>query len=210
MATAASPIAFEGVVNRGDEFVGAPGVIRFVELPPRRAVMIDGHGPPGPEAFAPRLPGLYATAYGLRFALKARGLNTNVGPLEGLWWTATEARELDTLLAGRREDWRWTLLIALPDEATDAEIETALAAGRGRLTRALAANLRVETFREGRAAQVLHLGSYADERPTIEQLHAAVGAAGLRLRGRHHEIYLGDPRRSAPERLRTIIRHPVD
>ena len=152
---------------------------------------------------------MYTAAYALRFALKARGVVTKVGPLEGLWWTADGSRELDTLLAGRRDDWRWTLLIVLPDEATAAEVDLALERGRARLDPAIGATFRAEPFDEGRVAQVLHVGSYADERPAIERLHAAVAAAGHELRGRRHELYLGDPARSAPERLRTIIRHPI-
>lgn len=204
-----APVVFERPVDRAAEFRGRSGVVRFLDLPLRRCVMIDGEGAPGEAAFTPRMPGLYATAWTLRFALKRRGVVTKVGPLEGLWWTVDEATYLDAILAEERGTWRWVLFIVLPDEADDREIETALAAGRATLDPTLAANLRVETFAEGRVAQLLHLGSYAAERPSIERLHDAVADAGLSLRGRHHEIYLGDPRTSAPERLRTILRHPV-
>jgi hypothetical protein len=88
-------IAFERPADRNAEFRGAPGVVRFLELPPRRCVMIDGDGPPGPDAFMPRMPGLYTTAYKLRFGLKARGVEGKVGPLEGLWWTSDGAFDLD-------------------------------------------------------------------------------------------------------------------
>jgi len=171
--------------------------------------MIDGEGAPGESVFASRMPGLYATAWTLRFALKRRGVVTKVGPLEGLWWTVDAATYLDAILREERGTWRWTLFIVLPDEASDVEIETALTAGRAKLDPTLVPSLRVESFAEGRVAQLLHLGPYAAERPSIERLHAGAAAAGLRLRGRHHEIYLGDPRTSAPERLRTILRHPV-
>jgi hypothetical protein len=201
---------FERPVDRAAELGGARGVVRFLELASRRCVMIDGEGPPGPEAFTPRMPGLYGTAYTLRFAMKnERGVVTRVGPLEGLWWTTGDARDLDVALGSDRATWRWTLLISLPDEATPPEIDRALAAGRSRLDPALAPGLRVELFDEGRVAQVLHVGPYATERETIERLHASVAAAGLRLRGRHHEVYLGNPQRAAPERLRTILRQPV-
>lgn len=206
-------LAFERPVDRAAEFRGASGVVRFLELPPRRIVMIDGAGPPGPEAFTPRMPGLYTTAYKLRFALKARGIVTRVGPLEGLWWTADGATDLDAVFApdraGDRATWRWTLFIVLPDEAAAAEVDTALAAGRAKLDPVLAPSLRVESFDEGRVAQLLHVGPYAAERASIERLHAAVADAGLRLRDRHHELYLGNPGTSAPERLRTILRQPV-
>lgn len=201
--------AFERPVDRAAEFRGAPGAVRFLMLPPRRFVMIDGEGAPGPTAFAPRMPGLYTTAYKLRFALKDRAIVTRVGPLEGLWGTVDDSIDLDSILDVDRAAWRWTLLMALPDEATATEIELAVAAGRAKLDPGLTPGLRVELFDEGRVAQLLHLGPYAAERPSIEHLHAEVAAAGLHLRGRHHELYLGDPRASAPERLRTIIRHAV-
>jgi hypothetical protein len=200
---------FEQPIDRDVELRGKSGIVRFLQLPPRRFVMIDGEGPPGPEAFAPRMPGLYTTAYKLRFALKDRGVITKVGPLEGLWWTSDGLFDLDWLLEGARDNWRWTLLIALPEEATTEEISSALAAGRAKLDPGFAPGLRVETFDEGGAAQLLHVGPYSAEKASIERLHAAVEAAGFTLRGRHHELYLGNPQTSAPERLRTILRQPV-
>ena len=195
--------------DRDDEVRAPRDRIRLLTIPEHRFVMIDGEGPPAGEAFEARMAGLYPVAYGLRFALKRRGVVGKVGPLEGLWWTTDGSQDLDTILAGDRGTWRWTLMISLPDEATDAEIEEHLAAGRARLAPQLAEELRVEPFGEGAAAQILHVGPYAEERPTIERLHQQIAEAGSRPRGRHHELYLGDPRRSAPERLRTVLRHPV-
>lgn len=201
--------AFRRPADRADELSGRPGEVRFLDLPERRFVMIDGEGAPGEAAFAPRMPGLYATAWTLRFTLKRRGVVEKVGPLEGLWWTIEGSSDLRTILAGLRDDWRWIVMIALPDQATDAELDAALAAGRAKLEPPFAASLRVERFAEGRIAQLVHLGPYETEEASIERLHAAVRDAGLELRGRHHEIYMGDPRRSKPERIRTILRQPV-
>ena len=117
--------------------------------------------------------------------------------------------DLDGLLEDARDTWRWTLLIALPDEASADEIDGALAAGRAKLQPAFAAKLRVETFAEGRVAQLLHLGPYAAEKASIERLHAAIADAGLEPHGRHHELYIGNPQTSAPQRLKTILRQPV-
>ena len=205
----ASSVAFERPADRTAELRGRPGEIRFLQVAPVRAVMVDGDGQPGDATFGARMPGLYATAYGLHFALKRRGVEVRVGMLEGLYWMADGSTDFDAILGPDRDTWRWTLLIALPNEATEAELAGALTAGRAKMPADLAPGLRVEPFDEGRVAQILHLGSYAEERPTIERLHAAVAAAGLRPRGRHHELYLGDPRRSRPERLRTLIRQPV-
>jgi hypothetical protein len=210
MPTTSVSATFERPIDRDAELRGKPGVVRFLELRPRRFVMIDGEGPPGPDAFAPRMPGLYTAAYKLRFGLKDRGVITRVGPLEGLWWTSDGVFDLDWLLEGARETWRWTLLMALPDEATADEVDGALAAGRAKVDPVLAPNLRVEVFDEGRVAQLLHVGPYSAEKPSLERLHAAVEEAGLRLRGRHHELYLGNPQTGAPERLRTILRQPVE
>jgi len=203
------PVVFDAPATRDAELAGKPGVVRFLELPERRFVMIDGDGPAGEAAFAPRVPGLYATAWTVRFAMKRRDVVTKVGPLEGLWWTSDGSTDLDEILGDDRGTWRWTLLIALPDGATGPELDAALAAGRAKLESPHRERLRVERFAEGRVAQVLHLGPYAEERPTIERLHEAIAAAGLRPRGRHHEIYLGDPRRGDPAKVRTLLRHPV-
>lgn len=209
MPMAGVDVSFERPADPAAEYRGAPGVVRFLDLPPRRIVAIDGEGPPGPDAFAPRMPGLYTTAYRLRFGLKDRGVVTRVGPLEGLWWTSDGVFDLAWLLEGARDTWRWTLFIALPEEATSDEVDRALAAGRAKMDPALAMNLRVETFDEGTVAQLLHVGPYAAEKASIERLHAAARAAGLQLHGRHHELYLGNPQTSAPERLRTLLRQPV-
>jgi hypothetical protein len=204
-------VVFEQPASIADEVAGKPGRVRFLEIPERRYVMIDGEGAAGEAAFAPRMPGLYTTAWSLRFALKRRGTVTKVGPLEGLWWTTDGATDLDAIFGDTpRTTWRWTLMIGLPDAATPGELDAALAAGRAKLSPPYAASLRVEAFAEGPCAQVLHVGSYADERPTIETLHAAIRGAGLALHGRHHELYLGDPGRTAPERLKTLLRQPVE
>lgn len=200
--------------DRGDEYRVRTGRVRLLSIPDHRFVMVDGSGPPGGEAFERRIPGLYGTAYGLRFALKRRGVITKVGPLEGLWWQGDGVTDLDVIFARMRErerdTWRWTLLLGLPDEATSEEIEEQLVGARKKVDPEIASMLRVEPFEEGDVAQVLHVGPYDEERPSIDRLHAAIAAAGFRPYGRHHEIYLGDPRRVAPERLRTILRHPIE
>jgi hypothetical protein len=201
---------FERPADRTAELAGKPGIVRFLEVAPVRAVMVDGDGQPGQETFGARMPGLYTAAYSLRFAIKRRGVERRVGLLEGLYWTADGSTDLDVILGPERGTWCWTLFIGLPDEATDAELDDALARGRAKVSPAIAENLRIETFAEGAVAQVLHVGPYAEERPTIERLHVAIAAAGLRPRGRHHELYVGDPGRAAPEKLRTLVRQPVE
>jgi hypothetical protein len=178
----------------------------LVEVPPAWFLAADGRGKPddSPE-FEATIGALYAAAYTIRFALERAGAPTRkVAPLEGLWWSAAERR-----LDEERRSWRWTLLIRLPPEATDEVVVAALADAAARKPELPVGKLRVEELAEGLCAQVLHRGPYSTEGPTIEALHAFVAEQGRTCRGRHHEIYLGDPRRSAPERLRTLIRQPV-
>jgi hypothetical protein len=202
-------VTIEVPKNRDEEYRAPRDGIRLLQIPPRRFVMVDGSGPPRDEAFQDRMPGLYGTAYGLRFALKRRGVAGRVAPLEGLWWTSDARTDLDRLLWDQ-VTWRWTLMIALPEEATDEEIQKELETARLKTDPAVADRLRVEWFEEGAVAQIMHIGPYAEERRTIERLHAGIQAARMRPHGRHHGIYLGDPRRAAPERLRTILRQPIE
>jgi hypothetical protein len=205
LATHAPPLA----TDRDDELKASRDRIRLLRIPAHRFVMIDGEGPPVPEAFQDRIPGLYGVAYPIRFALKRRGVDGRVGPLEGRWWTLDGSTDLDEIFASDRSTWRWTLMIALPEEATEADLAQFLEAGRAKLAPQLAPSLRIEAFEEGAVAQLLHVGPYAEERPTIDRMHEQIAEAGLHARGHHHEIYLGDPQRSAPEKLRTLLRQQV-
>jgi hypothetical protein len=169
----------------------SPMKITLVDVPPVRALAIDGDGRPGGSEFTDAVGALYAIAYALRFALKARGVDRKVAALEGLW----------------DQDWHWKLFIALPDEATVEDIATAR--GRAMTRSAVAERVRVETISEGTAVEALHVGPYATEPDTVAAMHAFAAEHGLAQSGRHHEIYLSDPRRTAPEKLRTVLRHPV-
>jgi hypothetical protein len=181
----------------------------FVEVPELSFVMIDGHGDPNhAERYRQAVQALYAVSYTLKFALKKRGLDYRVAPLEGLWW----AQDMAQFSSQHKADWDWTMMIRQPAQVTPQLVEqtTQEVAERKRL--AAARELRLERFSEGPAAQVLYLGPYSAEGPTITALHAFIHAHGRRFDGgrhKHHEIYLSDPRRTAPERLKTIIRQPV-
>lgn len=179
----------------------------LLEVPSLRYLMIDGHGDPNtaPE-YTEALQALYAVSYAAKFALKrAGGPDLAVMPLQGLWW----ADDLGAFTAGDKDAWDWTMMIMQPDEVPPDLLEQARVTAATKAPARALDRLRVDRLAEDRAAQVLHVGPYADEGPTIARLHAFVAEQGLQLTGRHHEIYLGDPRRAAPEKLRTIIRHPV-
>ena len=139
---------------------------------------------------------------------KAGWSQLKVRPLEGLWW-AEDLSVFDPRTSNRSA-WQWRMMIRQPDEVPRDVRDMALAKMAKKVGAAVADRVRVERFDEGRCGQLMHHGPYADEGPNIARLHDFVAAQGLRLRGEHHEIYLSDPRRSAPQKMRTILRHPVE
>lgn len=190
-----------------------PGPPRLVDVPPLTYVAIDGEvaagsGPGDAPAFQAALQAIYGAAWTLKMTAKRRAVDPvdyPVMPLEGLW-----PAEIVGWKGTRREPWPFTLLILVPDETRETDLATAVGAIRAKRgdTPELK-RLRLERLEEGRCVQALHVGPYATEAATIAAMHEAMGRSGMVARGRHHEIYLGDPRRSAPDRLRTILRQPV-
>jgi hypothetical protein len=179
---------------------GASRDPELLEVPERLLLMADGRGDPNesPE-FQRTTEALFAVSYALRFRMKRElGVDRKVGPLEGLWGTDGGEFSYD-----QRSNWSWTLMIEQA-QATSSEMVAAAARAKGAQV-----PLRLERLREGLAAQILHVGPFADEPDTVDRLHAFIASEGLRPVGRHHEIYLRDPRRTAPQRLRTILRQPV-
>lgn len=189
------------------ELYRAPDTPVRLTVPPLTYLMVDGIGDPYTAAEYPDAIGtLYAASYGVRALVKESGGEVwTVMPLEGLWW----ADDMAVFGTGNRADWRWTMMIAQPAVVTPAMVETALAAAVRKGRAPSADRLRLEVLDEGDAVQVMFHGPYADEGPTIAALHELIAAAGLERRGKHHEMYLSDPRRVAPEKLRTIVRQPV-
>lgn len=181
------------------------GRIVEVDVPVLGFLMVDGSGDPNTApAYREAVEALYAVAYTLKFAMKGEGRDFAVGVLEGLWWAKDQA----AFLTGDRAKWRWTMMIAVPDFITPAIVDAARARAAAKKDLPGAGRLRWGRYDEGVAVQTLHLGPYRDEGPTIAALHAHIKGLGKRLYGTHHEIYLSDPRRTAPERLKTIIRQP--
>lgn len=179
----------------------------FVEPPPLTYLMVDGEGDPNTApAYMEAVEALYGVAYALKFASKAAGRDYVVPPLEGLWW----ADDMAAFRQRAKAKWRWTMMILQPDWISPDQVKTAVEkAGVKNPTPALS-RLRSERFEEGRCVQVLHVGPYDAEGPILARLHDEfLPERGLVPVGKHHEIYLGDPRKSAPEKLRTILRQPV-
>jgi hypothetical protein len=182
---------------------------QLVRVPRLTFLCVDGHGAPATSpAYTAAVQALYAVSYAARLRIsKEGGDGYRVSPLEGLWW----ADDLSTFATGDTSHWRWTMMVRQPDAVTAGLVERLIedvVAGR---SMPMARDLRLSAFEEGAAAQVLHVGPYAAEAPTIARLHEFIRERGLTFDGhrhKHHEIYLSDPRRAAPERLRTIIRQP--
>jgi len=180
----------------------------IVDVPEMQFLMIDGSGDPNTAvAYAEAIEALYAMSYTLKFlSRKTETVDYTVMPLEGLWWTPDMA-EFST---DDKSAWEWTAMIMQPGHITAAHVATATDEVRRKKNRPALDRIRFEPYREGLAVQIMYFGPYADEAPTIERLHQFANDSGYQLRGKHHEIYLGDPRRTAPEKLRTVIRQPVE
>ena len=179
----------------------------LIEVPERTFLMIDGRGDPNTAiGYAQAIEALFSIAYTAKFSLKRApdGIDYAVPPLEGLWWSAGASFPTEN-----KSSWEWTMMLPQPDVVTSQIFVAARAAANERKPLAAIGLVRLERFKEGRAAQILHLGPYAEEAPTIQRLHAFIAEQACEQTGKHHEIYLGDPRRTAPEKLRTIIRQPV-
>lgn len=180
----------------------------LVKVPPFPYIMVDGSGDPNTSAaFRDAIGALYGAAYSLKFMLKKHsGIDFRVMPLSGRF----HADQPPELLLGSKNEWLWTLMILLPAFVRQADFARAVEeAGAKKKASPALSLLRREILKEGLCAQILHKGPYADEKPTIERLHAFIREQGLTFAGSHHEIYLSDPNRAAPEKMKTILRQPV-
>ncbi|HRC61912.1 MAG TPA: GyrI-like domain-containing protein [Dehalococcoidia bacterium] len=179
----------------------------LVDVPRFKFLMVDGCGPAtGSPDFEAAVGLLYTASYSLKFSLKRTlGLDWIVAPLEGLW-SSGGSPAFDP---GRPADWTWTLMIRQPEQVTAAHVEVVRAQVAAKARGSLLERLRLEDLAEGRCAQVMHIGPYSTEAPAVDALKAFIAAQCLAPAGRHHEIYLSDPNRTAPERIKTILRQPV-
>jgi hypothetical protein len=197
-------------VKRAHRELYAPSAREFtlVDVPPMRYLAVDGHGDPNSAAeYADAVEALYAVSYTVKFRSKRElGRDFVVAPLEGLW----RADDPSVFVTREKGAWDWTMLIAQPDWIDDAFVADAVAAARAKRDRPALDRVRLIELHEGPSVQILHLGPYDDEGPTLARMHDEwMPQHGLTFGGDHHEIYLGDPRRTAPEKLRTILRQPV-
>lgn len=193
-------------------YSGKKGRWDRLTIPPMQFLMLDGQGDPGGTEYSAALAALYPLAYGIKFAMKSKGSDFVVPPLEALWW----ADDMAAFVAGQRDTWQWTVMIRMPDFVLNDD----LAQARQKLLLKLAKtpdidiqtteSVRLEVLNEGDSLQTLHVGPYADEAPVLAHLHHdLMPDLGLKFGGKHHEIYLGGPRRVTSEKLKTILRQPV-
>lgn len=184
-----------------------PKKFTMVDVPAFAFLMIDGSGNPNTaEAYTLAVEALYGLSYALKFALrKASGVDYTVMPLEGLWWSD----DIADFTARNKDAWQWTMMIMQPEPFPDGLLDATRAEVAKKKAPPALDQVRYETFAEGTSIQIMHVGSYDDEAPTIAAMHRHLRDEGYVENGHHHEIYLGDPRKTAPERLKTVLRHPV-
>ena len=182
----------------------------MAEVPKMQFLMIDGIGSPGDsKEYQDALALLYPIAFKTKFLSKAKGKDYVVPPLEGLWW----ADNMEDFTEGNRDKWKWTMMIMQPDWITQEMIDEAIQITiekkpelKGKISK-----LRLESYKEGKTAQIMHIGPYSEEGPTIAMVHKFIKAKGGTFDGhnlKHHEIYLSDPRKTKPENMKTVIRQP--
>jgi len=179
----------------------------LVRAPAMYYLMVDGEGDPNTSPqFSEAVEALYAVSYQLRAIIKEKlGNEYVVMPLEGLWWSGDK----DAFNMGNRSEWRWSLMIVQPDVVTPVMLNDAIERVRRKKNLPALYKLKFDSISDGLCAQVMHVGPYTDEGPTVEKLHKFIFDSGYVLRGKHREIYLNDPRKTEPEKLKTIIRQPV-
>lgn len=182
--------------------------IEIVDVPAMNFLMIDGTGDPNTaQEYKDAVEALFSASYTLKFIVKKnKGVDYGVLPLEGLWW-ADDMTQFSTANKGL---WKWTSMIMQPEHVTKDLVNTALEQVKKKKDLPSLPKIRFSSFNEGLSAQTMYVGPYSDEAPTIKKIHKFIKETGHELRGKHHEIYLSDPRRSKPEKMKTIIRQPIN
>jgi hypothetical protein len=180
----------------------------IVDVPQMNFLMINGEGDPNiSERYKDSVEALFGLSYTLKFMIKKSKFQIDYGvmPLEGLWW----ADDMTAFIMNKRELWKWTAMIMQPEYVNEDLYIEAQKRLKEKKDNSVLQDVRLESFVEGKAAQLMHIGPFSEEGPTIEKLHKHIEANGQKLSGKHHEIYLSDIRRADPEKWKTIIRQPM-
>ncbi len=182
--------------------------VDILSVPEMNFIMIDGAGDPNTsQEFQEAVEALFSISYTLKFMVKKGDLGIDYGvlPLEGLWWTD----DMSQFNIENKDNWKWTLMIMQPEYATRELFHEAVEQVKRKKNLPALPEVRFEAFSEGKAAQIMHIGPFSEEGPTVEKVHNIIKESGFNLAGKHHEIYLSDIRKAAPEKWKTIIRQPV-
>ena len=180
----------------------------IIDVPSMHFLMIDGKGDPNTsQSFSEAVACLYAISYSIKFSVKrgGYGIDYPVLPLEALWW----ADDMAVFKEGRKDHWSWTMMIRQPDIVSQEMVSESMREVKMKKDPVALSKVRFEQYHEGRSAQILHVGPFSEEGATIEKLHEFITSEGFQLRGKHHELYLSDMRRAAPNKWKTIVRQPV-
>lgn len=178
-----------------------------VHVPTMNYLMVDGEGDPNTsQAYSDAVEALFAISYAVKFMIKKGPMAVDYGvmPLEGLWW----ADDMSKFSTGNKTNWKWTVMIMQPNFVTKDMVDIAIADVRKKKDPAGISKVRFEPLSEGKCAQILHIGPFSDEGPTIEKVHEFIDSRGKRI-GKHHEIYLSDIRKADPSKWKTVIRQPM-
>lgn len=182
--------------------------VSTVDVPSMNYLMIDGEGDPNTsQSFSDAIEALYPVSYTLKFMVKrgTTGVDYGVLPLEALWW----ADDMTVFGTGSKDEWKWTAMMMQPGFISESMVQDAVETVREKKNPTALRILRFESFSEGKSAQIMHVGPFSEEGPTIERLHRFIENQNCERRGKHHEVYLSDIRRAAPENWKTIIRQPM-
>lgn len=182
--------------------------VETADVPKMNFLMLDGEGDPNTsQAFQDAIGVLYPLSYTLKFMIKKGeiGIDYGVLPLEGLWW----ADDMASFSVENKDGWKWTLMIMQPELITNAMVEEAIETVKKKKNPVSLPLVKFNSFEEGRVAQIMHIGPFSEEGPTVEKVHSFIEENGCLRKGKHHEIYLSDIRRAAPENWKTIIRQPM-
>jgi hypothetical protein len=186
----------------------SPKEVMMVNVPEMNFIMIDGMGDPNTsQEFQNAVEALFGVSYALKFMIKKgqQGIDYGVLPLEGLWW----ADDMSQFNVGNKDDWKWTLMIMQPEWITTALFNRAIDQVNKKKGLVSLSKFHFSSYNEGKSAQIMHVGPFSEEGPTVDKIHQFIEDQGSKISGKHHEIYLNDFRRTAPEKLQTIIRQPM-
>ncbi len=182
--------------------------VEMVDVPHMNFLMVDGEGDPNTsKSFCDAIEALYPLSYTLKFMVKKGPLAIDYGvmPLEALWW----ADDMSAFSTGNKDAWKWTMMIMQPDFVTGEMVASAIADVKKKKSPVALPKVRFEALAEGTAAQIMHIGPFAEEGPTIEKVHQFIDKRGCTRTGKHHEIYLSDMRKVDPQKWKTVIRQPM-